>query len=102
MVYDRIIKKIKTMGKKYNISPQQSEELINKYETKFAMAKTAMQIFLDNHPGRDRLLNTALTLHALGIEKEYLHEMYSYNEISEQIYYSRNAKINTQSARIQA
>ncbi len=102
LVYNRIIKKIESMTTAYKISPGQSESLIQKYQSKMDESNLQMQLFLQQQPNADQLVSKALSLHALGIEKEYLHEMFSYNEISESIYASRSAKIETQGARIEA
>lgn len=83
LVYDRIIKKIKSMTTTFKISPAQSESLIQKYEFKKEESKLQMQLFLQQEENQDLFVSKALSLHALGIEKEYLHEMFSYNEISE-------------------
>ena len=102
LVYNRIIQKIQSMTSAYEISPGISESLIAKYTAKMDEASLKMQMFLDTHPESDQLVSKALTLHALGIEQEHLHEMFVYNEITEQIFASRSAKIQTQAARVES
>lgn len=102
LVYDNILKKIRRMHIAYEISPIHYEMFIQKYEAKMEEARLHMQLYLERHPDHGWLLHKALSLHALGIEKEYLHQMFSYNEIPEHIYFSRKAKIETQTTRIQS
>ena len=90
------------MTSAHDISPAQSEQLMQKYQSKKDEASLQMQMFLLQHPDSDQLVSKALSLHALGIEQEHLHEMFVYNEISEQIYASRSAKIQTQAERVEA
>jgi hypothetical protein len=86
----------------FDISPESLEVLIQRYTTKQEESKLKMQLFIDNHDSAHKLIDRALSLHALGIEKEYLHEMFVYNEITEQIYFERVSKIETQSSRIES
>gem|GEM_PF-1066209 len=102
LVYDRIMKKIKSMTTAFEISPGQSEALIQKYQSKKDESTLQMQMFLQQQPDQERLVSKALSLHALGIEQEHLHEMFAYNEISESIYASRTAKIQSQAERIES
>ena len=101
MVYHAIIEKIESMVSDYELVPEQVETLREKYTAKLSEATLQMQIFLSQHAEPDKLLKTALSLHALGIESDHLHEMFAYNEIPEKMYFERKAKIDKQVSRIQ-
>ena len=102
LVYHKIIEKIKSMHSAYEISPENYDALIQKYQSKITETSLQTQIFLQQLEHPEKLLTSAITLHALGIEKEYLHDMYAYNEVPEQIYHERKAKIEKQIARVEA
>lgn len=102
LVYHKIIEKIHSMNSAYEISPENYDALVEKYKAKINEATLQMQVFLwqlwDQAP---ILLKNAITLHALWIEKEYLHDMYTYNEVTEQVYHERKAKIEKQISRVE-
>ncbi len=101
LVFHKIIEKIHSMNSAYEISPENYDALIEKYEAKINEATLQMQVFLSQQEDSELLLKNALTLHALWIEKEYLHNMFAYNEVTEQVYHERKAKIEKQISRVE-
>lgn len=101
MIYTTIIEKIETLNSDYHISKQNYDMLKAKYESKREESQHALQIFLHNHKDADALLKQAIGLHGLGIEKEYLKEMFRYNEVDELLYFYLLNKIETQMERIE-
>lgn len=101
MIYTTIIEKIETLNVDYHISRQNYDSLKTKYEVKRAESQAALQAYLENHPNADALLKQAVWLHGLGIEKEYLKEMFRYNEVDELLYFYLLNKIETQMERIE-
>jgi len=86
MVYQRIIEKINMMKEDYDICKRNYDQLKEKYIAKHDEAVLEMQIYLQEHKNSKALVHQALSLHALGIEKQKLTEMFEYNECSEPIY----------------
>lgn len=101
MVYQRIIEKISLMKDDYHICKRNYDQLREKYIAKHDEAVLEMQVYLQQHPQAEKLLKKALSLHALGIEKQYLTEMFEYNECSEPIYMHLLGKIERQILRVE-
>jgi hypothetical protein len=100
-IYSKIIHNI---GKSYdneNICLSAHQNLRKKYTAKLDIAKENMQEFLASQKNKEAFIFKALSLHALGIEKQYLHEMYTYNEIPEHLYNYLDNKIEKQIQRIE-
>lgn len=100
IVYYRILKKIKTMKVEYHIANESAEILEEKYIAKLEESRLKMEFFLDNHKDDKELIKQALSLHALWIEKQYLKEMFKYNEVPENLFHYMMRKIDVQDARI--
>jgi len=101
MIYTTIIEKIETLNVDYHISKHNYDLLRNKYEAKREEAQLKLQLFLQQHSDADHLLKQAIDLHALGIEKEYLKEMFRYNEVDELLYFYLLNKIERQAERLE-
>jgi CPA1 family monovalent cation:H+ antiporter len=102
VVYQRIIEKLEQMKLGYTISEKSYDLLYQKYTNKIAEAVLQLQLFLQQQSAPALLLKKALTLHALGIEKDYLKEMFRYNEIPENLYHYQLTKIELQAARVKS
>jgi hypothetical protein len=76
--------------------------LCEKYADKISEASLQLQLFLQQQAAPELLLKKALTLHALGIEKQYLKEMFRYNEIPENLYHYQLTKIELQASRVKS
>jgi hypothetical protein len=74
--------------------------LLEKYRSKIEESKLKMQVFLQQQKNPEELIFKAISLHALGIEKQYLKEMYAYNEMSENLFHYLLGKIDTQISRV--
>jgi CPA1 family monovalent cation:H+ antiporter len=101
MIYTTIIEKIEILNVDYHISKHNYDLLRNKYEAKREESQLKMQLFLQQHMDAHKLLKQAIDLHALGIEKEYLKEMFRYNEVDELLYFYLLNKIETQVERLE-
>lgn len=102
LVYHKILEKLEQMNLWYAISKKSYDILYSKYQNKIEEAILHLQIFLQKQSTPDILLKKALTLHALWIEKEYLKEMFRYNEIPENLYHYQLTKIELQSSRVKS
>lgn len=101
MVYQRIIDKINLMKDDYHICKRNYDQLKQKYIAKHDEAILEMQIFLDQKDQSNKLVYKALALHALWIEKQYLTEMFEYNECNESLYMHLLDKIERQTLRVE-
>lgn len=101
MVYQRIIDKINNMKEEYHICKRNYDQLKSKYEAKHDESVLEMQIYLKTHKNAGKLIHTALSLHALWIERKYLTEMFEYNECSEYIYMYLTWKMDRQQIRVE-
>lgn len=100
IVYHRILKKIHMMKAEYHIAHETSDILEEKYIAKFDESKLKMELFLGNSKNSRELVKQALALHALWIEKQYIREMFKYNEIPENLYHYMMRKIDVQESRL--
>lgn len=101
LVYQAILAKIAIMDEEYALSGQYIDQLTTKYQNKIDESVLEMMIFLQWQSDPEVFVQKAMTLHALGIEKQYLQEMFKYNEMPEYVYQERLAKINKQTGRVQ-
>jgi len=101
IVYDEIIKKINRMKTDYHTSKENYNSLMEKYTAKYNESILKMQIFLNKQTDKQKLIYKALSLQALWIEKDYLQQMFKYNEIDEYLYLHRLAKIERQILRVE-
>lgn len=103
LIYYRILEKIRTMADDYDLCEKNYDSLINKYETKLSQAQKEMQHFLSSLWQNESalLVKKAIALHALGVEKEYLREMFMYHECDEYTYLYMLSKIGRQEMRIE-
>lgn len=101
MVYQRIVYKIETMKDDYHICKENYDALRDKYYRKHDQAIKDMKLFLAEHDNAKHLIHRALSLHALGIEKQYLAEMFRYNECTESMYIHLQSKLERQVIRIE-
>jgi len=100
-IYNKIINNI---GKSYDnedICKSTHEELRKKYTKKLEQSKLHILKFLELQQHPEQFIFKALSLHALGIEKQYLHEMYMYNEIPEHLFNYLDQKIERQILRVE-
>ena len=100
LIHHAIINKIDLMSEDYCISKGDYDTLKTKYESKLEQARLKIKQFLLSHADADALIHRALALHALGIEKQYLKEMYTYNEVGEQLYLYLLNKLEKQENRL--
>ena len=101
LVYQAILEKIWLMDEEYALSSQYIDLLTQKYQNKIDESILEMTIFIQWQSNPEAFVQKAMALHALWIEKQYLQEMFKYNEMPEYVYHERLAKVNKQIARVQ-
>ncbi len=101
IIYSEILNKIKKRKRSYHTSEKTYWNLIDKYQWKIEKAVMKMNKFLEKSKDPDALIYKALSLQALWIEKDYLQQMFKYNEIDEYLYLHWLAKIERQILRIE-
>lgn len=80
----KILQKLNDSHKKAYLTQIEYEELRDKYSMKLhTAAKNMKKILHENGSDATKLIKKAISLHALGIEKQYLKELFYYNEIDE-------------------
>jgi len=102
LIYDRILKKIEKMKKDFHTSKENYDTLHKEYLWKFKESQLSMYSFLKKRKKPEKLIKKAIALHALWVEKEYLQQMFTYNEIEEHLYLHWMAKIERQIWRVES
>jgi len=100
-----LLKMLENLDKIYSrwyITEDEYDELKKKYTKKLEWAFTWMEELLKNEKNSWDLINRAVSLHALGIEKQYLKELFMYNEIDEDNYTILLWKIKRQQDRLES
>ncbi len=101
LIYTKIIEKIKKMMKDFHTFKDNYVLLLQKYEIKLSNSIDNMKAFLKKQKNPEELVYKALSLHALWIEKEYLKQMFKYNEIDEIFYLYWKTKLDRQTFRLE-
>lgn len=82
LAYLKIIEKLNNSFKKSYMTKDEYDELKDKYETKLKESVSCLrEILRGQHQNAEKLVRRALSLHALGIEKQHLKNLFYYNEI---------------------
>jgi len=98
----KILQKLHVSYKKAYLTQYEYDELKNTYTNKLADAVDKMKEILAGNPEEaDTLIRRAISLHALWIEKQYLKELFFYNEIDERNFKYILRKIEKQMERIE-
>lgn len=98
----KILQKLHISYKKAYLTQYEYDELKAKYTNKLTDAVWEMKAILSgNQKEADTLIRRAISLHALGIEKQYLKELFFYNEIDERNFKYILRKIEKQMERIE-
>lgn len=98
----KILEKLHLSHKKAYLTHNEYEWLKAKYEEKVSTATASLKKMLwwDKQKA-DTLIRRAISLHALGIEKQYLKDMFLYNEIDERNFKYILRKIEKQMERVE-
>lgn len=98
----KVLDKLNSSYKKAYLTKIEYEDLAEKYSMKLKDAVTGMKKILagKNHDVH-ALIRRAISLHALGIEKQYLKELFFYNELDEKNFKYILRKIEKQMERIE-
>ena len=98
----KIIEKLNTSYKKTYLSKIEYDELTNKYTNQLNEAIVSMKSILWDKPDESKsFIRRAISLHALWIEKQYLKNLFFYNEIDEHNFKYILRKIEKQMERIE-
>ena len=98
----KIIEKLNSSYKKAYLTQIEYDELKTKYTNKLDEAINAMKNLLWDKPHESKtLIRRAISLHALWIEKQYLKNLFFYNEIDEHNFKYILRKIEKQMERIE-
>ncbi len=98
----KIIQKLNLSFKKAYLTQIEYDELKDKYSEKLHSAVKRMKKILEEKwDDPKNLIRRALSLHALGIEKQYLKELFFYNEIDEKNFKYILRKIEKQIERLE-
>lgn len=80
----KVLEKLTSIEKKWYINTEEHHELRRKYEQELSTSIARVKkLFEDNPESMKRVIKSALLLHALWIEKQYLKDLYHYHEIDE-------------------
>lgn len=101
--YLKMLQKLSTMHEKMYLSEKEVEELKLKYEDKLKDSIKSLNDLLSSiwKENSNDLIRRALSLHALWIEKQYLKDLFRYNEVSERNFRFILWKINRQIERLE-
>ncbi|MDP2090134.1 MAG: cation:proton antiporter [Candidatus Gracilibacteria bacterium] len=98
----KVIDKLNTSYKKSYFTKKEYDKLILKYTEKLNFSINNIKIILgDKEEESISLIRKVLSLHALGIEKQYLKELFFYNEIDEHNFKYILRKIEKQMDRVE-
>ncbi len=98
----KILEKLHISYKKAYLTQYEYDDLKDTYTNKLSDAVASMKEILSwNQAEADTLIRRAISLHALGIEKQYLKELFFYNEIDERNFKYILRKIEKQMERIE-
>lgn len=99
----KILEKLNRLYQKTYLTQWEYSELKNKYEEKLQNAVVSLKKLLKNEwQNAQDLIKRAISLHALWVEKQYLKDLYGYNEISEGNFKFILHKITRQVERLEA
>ncbi|NUJ97699.1 sodium:proton antiporter [Candidatus Gracilibacteria bacterium] len=99
----KVIEKLNNSFQKGYIVEEEYNELKAKYELNLSNAVQALTHLLEGQKDKAcTLIRRAISLHALGIEKQYLKELFLYNEIDEKNFKHILNKITRQVERLEA
>lgn len=99
----KILEKLNRLYNKTYLTHWEYQELKNKYETRLQDAVNSLKELLKSEWEKaNDLIKRAISLHALWVEKQYLKELFWYNEISEPNFKFILHKISRQIERLEA
>lgn len=98
----KVLEKLSVIEEKGYIDKLEHKELRIKYETELQEAITQIKTLLITNPDTtEKTIRSALALHALGIEKQYLKDLFLYHEIDEYNFKKILTKITRQIERVE-
>ncbi|MGE4444205.1 MAG: cation:proton antiporter [Candidatus Altimarinota bacterium] len=103
LAYLKMLEKLDSLYQKKYLTISEVDNLKKKYEKELKNSVENLKQLIKSQ-GKDNgkeLIRRALSLHALGIEKQYLKDLFSYNEIEEKNFKYILNKINRQIERLE-
>lgn len=104
LAYLKMLEKLDSLYQKKYLTISEVDNLKKKYEKELKNSVENLKQLIKSQ-GKDNgkeLIRRALSLHALGIEKQYLKDLFSYNEIEEKNFKYILNKINRQIERLES
>lgn len=102
--YLKMLEKLDNLYQKNYLTINEVNNLKNKYETELKKAVESVKQLINSLwvENGNNLIRRALSLHALWIEKQYLRDLFAYNEIEEKNFKYILNKINRQIERLES
>ncbi len=102
--YLKMLEKLDNLYQKNYLTISEVNNLKNKYETELKKAVESVKQLINSLwvENGNNLIRRALSLHALWIEKQYLRDLFAYNEIEEKNFKYILNKINRQIERLES
>lgn len=101
LAYLKMLEKLDNIHQKNYLTPTEVLDLRNKYESKLKESVDSLKKLLSKDKSEE-LIKRALWLHALWIEKQYLKDLFKYNEIPLNNFKFILSKINRQIERLES
>lgn len=96
IIHSEILRRLQTFKEKNYISDSAFTKLVDKHQTDLESAQNNCRSLLNSNGDQEILADKVLHMHALGIEKYFLKNLYTYGEISEKIFKRILAKLTLQ------
>ncbi len=100
LIYHKILEKIEFMKTHYHLTDDNYTHLKNTFTRKIENTRNNICTFMKKTEDAERIIFQAISLEALGVEKQYVKRLYHTNEMSENLYLHLIYKIDTQIDRI--
>lgn len=97
LIHHEVVKKLQSYQERGIIKPSIAQSLLVRHNNHFNEAVASLK-----HTGNDNLALRVLRMYAIGIERKYLKELYSHDEIDEAVYRHVAGKLQLQLEAIEA
>lgn len=100
IITERILSKIEKLNTEYGINKSSYHCLKSRYTKRLVEQEKSLKSLVGTSEVSDKFLLQTLSLHALGIEMDYLDVMYSNHEMEERLYLYLQSKYESQEYRL--
>lgn len=101
IIHSEILRRLHTFKEKGYISDGAFSKLVENHRRDLERAQDNCRALLKNNGNTEQLADKVLRMHALGIEKYFLKNLYTYGEISEKIFKRILAKLTLQMEQVE-